>query len=66
MRRRHLLALLLLGLTPRVVAQEPGEFVLIANSGRPEVALSRDEASRIFLRKELSWPQGGEIGRAHV
>jgi hypothetical protein len=61
MRRRHLLALLLLGLTPRVVAQEPGEFVLIANSGRPEVALSRDEASRIFLRKELSWPQGGEV-----
>jgi hypothetical protein len=60
MRRPHLIALLVFGLNAGLFAQEPEEFVLIANSSRPEAALTRQEASRIFLRKDLAWPLGGE------
>jgi ABC-type phosphate transport system substrate-binding protein len=61
MRRPHLIAFLVLGLNAGLFAQEPEEFVLIANSHRPETALSRDEVSRIFLHKDLVWPLGGDV-----
>jgi hypothetical protein len=58
--RPYLIVLLVLGLSVSLSAQEPGEFVVIANPGRSEVSLSHDEVSRIFLRKEPSWPRGGD------
>jgi ABC-type phosphate transport system substrate-binding protein len=59
--RRLLPALLLLALAAPLFAEEQADFVLIAYPGRPEVALSRDDVSRIFLRKQTLWPEGGEV-----
>lgn len=57
---RRPIALLVLGLSLGLLAAEPDEFVLIENPGRPDVALQREQVSRIFLRKEPCWPDGGE------
>ena len=59
--KKLLPALLLLALAAPLFADEQADFVLIANPGRTEVALSRDEVSRIFLRKQPLWPEGSEI-----
>jgi ABC-type phosphate transport system substrate-binding protein len=58
---RALLPLLLL-LALAATAQEPADFVLIAHPERREVSLPREELSRLFLRKQTLWPEGGEAG----
>jgi ABC-type phosphate transport system substrate-binding protein len=60
MTRRLLPALLLFALTAPLVAEEEADFVIIASPGRPEVSLQREELSRIFLRKQPLWPEGGD------
>lgn len=37
----------------------PTEFVLVANPSVSATAISRSEASRIFLRLQSDWPDGG-------
>lgn len=37
----------------------PSEFVLVANPSVSATAISRSEASRIFLRLQSDWPDGG-------
>jgi ABC-type phosphate transport system substrate-binding protein len=57
---RALLPLLLL-FALAAPAEEPADFVVIASPGRHEVSLRREELSRIFLRKQTLWPEGGEV-----
>lgn len=59
-RRSLLLIFILPTLAAATMAQDNEGFVVIANRGRAEMALSREDVSRIFLRKDLSWPKGGE------
>ena len=43
-----------------LAARETPDFILIANPLRPESSLTREEASRIFLRKQRAWRSGDE------
>ncbi len=37
------------------------EFVLVANPSVSAAAISRAEASRMFLRLQTAWPEGGNV-----
>ena len=39
-------------------AQSPAEFQVIVNAGNPVASLSREETSRLFLRKVVTWKPG--------
>jgi ABC-type phosphate transport system substrate-binding protein len=52
--------LLLAGVIPAGAAGEP-RFTIIVNAANPLSALSKEEASEIFLKKVGKWPDGSEI-----
>jgi hypothetical protein len=58
--RRRLFIILFLGFAAQLNAEDRPDFLLIAHPSRPEVSISRREASRIFLRKEKEWPLSGD------
>ena len=43
----------------RTAAPTTAGFVLIANAGNPATAISKLDATRIFLKKARAWPGGG-------
>ncbi len=57
--RALLKPLLAAALLAAPAAALPAEFVLVANPSVSAPALSRSEASRIFLRLQTEWPDGG-------
>jgi ABC-type phosphate transport system substrate-binding protein len=42
-------------------AEEPARVRVIVNPANRETALSREQVSRLFLRKQTSWPSGGQV-----
>ena len=53
------LVLFLAAAAPHRAAAQGVSFRVIVNASNPIAQLSREEASRIFLRKVLSWKGGG-------
>lgn len=60
MTRAFGIALILLVCLPAHARAQDG-FVLIANQANPVSTLPRDEASKLFLRKRLRWPNGQRV-----
>lgn len=54
-------AVLAAALVTLPAAALPSEFVIVAHPSVSATALSRAEASRIFLRLESHWPEGGTV-----
>src|SRR5512138_1078496 len=52
---------LLLGLLLPPLAAAAADYVVVVNSSNPVTALSRTEASRLFLRSSTQWPNGEHV-----
>lgn len=51
----------LLGLSGAQPASAEGGFVVIVNAANPVASMSRDELSRIFLKKTAAWGNGARV-----
>ena len=46
---------------PAVAQQGAAPFKLVVNAGNPVASLSKDQASKLFYRKQRAWPSGEAV-----
>lgn len=61
MRALILKSMLVVALAALPAASLATDFVLVANSSVAATSVSRSEASRMFLRLQTAWPEGGHV-----
>jgi ABC-type phosphate transport system substrate-binding protein len=58
---RKILPLLALLAAFASFAEAPASVRVIVNPANHETSLSREQVSRLFLRKQTTWPSGGQV-----
>jgi len=62
MRKRMPMILVLLAMLPGIaLAQDPAEFKVIVHVSNPLDSISANDLSRLFLKKEVEWPDGSTV-----